>query len=77
MKRVLVTGSVSLGSRLAQYIDDQDYEIQELSGNNLVEAGLIPVGLINSIQHKARKLNAEFNSQAFIQQKMQGKRRVY
>tara|TARA_R110000737_G_scaffold95191_1_gene129251 strand:+ start:45 stop:335 length:291 start_codon:yes stop_codon:yes gene_type:complete len=37
----------------------------------------IATALFNNVKYEASKLNAEFNSQSFIQQKMQGKRRVY
>ena len=74
MTRILITGGTSIGSKLAKYLDDQGSDTEEYSGNNLAEAS-DTYKLIKREQEKP--VMATKDNSKFIQQKMQGKRRVY
>tara|TARA_R110000824_G_scaffold220201_3_gene407280 strand:- start:4326 stop:4523 length:198 start_codon:yes stop_codon:yes gene_type:complete len=60
--KILICDDYSIGKNIAA-----------LAGNNLAMAGYYAEVAGNAI----KLINIEYNSQSFIQQKMQGKRRVY
>ena len=70
---VVVCGGRGSGKIIAALIA-AGFDAKEWSGNNPAEAGSIPLGLMDhsKVFSEIRKDNS-----GFIQQKMQGKRRVY
>jgi short-subunit dehydrogenase involved in D-alanine esterification of teichoic acids len=66
--KILVTGGSSIGKALAKVVREQ--------GNDLEIAEDIVLCAYESIKY-SQKVMVDSDNQSFIQQKMQGKRRIY
>jgi hypothetical protein len=66
---LIVTGSEGLSKKIAEYL------AEDLSGNNIVESGM--TDLIKCLKSEGESLHNDKKKQTFIQQKMQGKRKIY